>query len=67
VSPAERERIRAQIRESRSRQGLSAHVQDTSLLDRLAGRLLADGAKRRHQGREAVLSDSVSGNGAANK
>jgi hypothetical protein len=59
VSPAERERIRAQVRESRSRQGLPAYVQDTSLLDRLAGRLLErvagseDGATQRDQGRGA--------------
>jgi hypothetical protein len=42
VSPSERERIRAQVRESRQRQGLPEHVEDTTVLDRLAGRLLAD-------------------------
>jgi hypothetical protein len=40
VSPSERERIRAQVRESRQRQGLPEHVEDTTVLDRLAGRLL---------------------------
>lgn len=43
MSPSERERIRAQVRESRQRQGLPEHVEDTTMLDRLAGRLLADG------------------------
>jgi hypothetical protein len=61
VSPAERERIRAQVRESRRCQGLPEHVQDTSLLDRLAGRLLTDGATRRDQGREAASVGSASG------
>jgi hypothetical protein len=42
VSPSERERIRAQVRDSRRRQGLPEHVVDTTVLDRLAGRLLAD-------------------------
>ncbi len=42
MSPSERERIRAQVRESRQRQGLPEHVEDTTVLDRLAGRLLAD-------------------------
>jgi hypothetical protein len=40
MSPSQRERIRAQVRESRSRQGLPDHVQDAMVLDRLAGRLL---------------------------
>jgi hypothetical protein len=40
VSPRERERIRAQVRESRQRQGLPEHVLDITVLDRLAGRLL---------------------------
>jgi hypothetical protein len=61
VSPAERERIRAQVRESRQRQGLPAHVQDTSVLDRLAGRLLTDGATRRDQGRQASPPGPASG------
>jgi hypothetical protein len=69
VSPSERERIRAQVRESRQRQGLPEHVQDTNVLDRLAGRLLErragrtelawagnddDGATPRDQDREQV-------------
>jgi hypothetical protein len=40
VSLSERERIRAQVRESRQRQGLPEHVEDTTVLDQLAGRLL---------------------------
>jgi hypothetical protein len=40
VSPSDRERIRAQVRESRQRQGFPAHVEDPTVLDRLAGRLL---------------------------
>jgi hypothetical protein len=39
---AERERIHAQVRDSRRRQGLPEHVQDAAVLDRLAARLLAD-------------------------
>jgi hypothetical protein len=42
VSPAERERIYAQIRDSRRRQGLPEHVQDAAVLVRLAARLLVD-------------------------
>jgi hypothetical protein len=69
VSPAERERIRDQVRESRSRQGLPAHVQDISLLDRLAGRLLErvagndDRATQRDQGRGAASVATASGAG----
>ena len=40
MSPSDRERIRAQVRESRQRQGLPEHVRDATVLDRLAGRLL---------------------------
>jgi hypothetical protein len=41
VSPATLdERIRAQVRESRLRQGLGPHITDSALLDRLAGRVL---------------------------
>jgi hypothetical protein len=39
---AERQRIHAQVRDSRRRQGLPEHVQDAGVLDRLAARLLAD-------------------------
>jgi hypothetical protein len=38
----ERERIRAQVCDSRRRQGLPEHIQDAAVLDRLAARLLAD-------------------------
>jgi len=61
VSPSERKRIRAQVRESRRRQGLPAHVQDISVLDRLAGRLLTDGATRRDQDTGAALGVTASG------
>jgi hypothetical protein len=47
VSPAERERIYAQVRDSRRRQGLPEHVQDAPVLDRLAARLLAE-VRREH-------------------
>jgi hypothetical protein len=47
VSPAERERIYAQVRESRRRQGKSERVQDAPFLDRLAARVLAD-VRREH-------------------
>jgi hypothetical protein len=40
VSLSKRERIQRQVRESRQRQGFPEHVEDTSVLDRLAGRLL---------------------------
>jgi hypothetical protein len=40
VSPELRDRIRAQVRESRQRQGLPEHVQDRGVLDRLATRVL---------------------------
>jgi hypothetical protein len=40
VSPSDRERIRVQVRESRQRQGFPEHVEDATVLDRLAGRLL---------------------------
>lgn len=46
MSPAERERIAAQVRASRQRQGLPSYVQDPSVLDRLAGRLLECAAER---------------------
>ena len=42
VTAAERERIRAQVRSSRQRQGLPPHVQDVGLLDRLAAVVLED-------------------------
>jgi hypothetical protein len=61
MTPAERDRIRAQVRESRRRQGFPAHVQDTSVLDRLAGRLLTDGATRRDQGTRAAPGVTASG------
>lgn len=61
MSPAERERVRAQVRESRRRQGLPAHVQDISVLDRLAGRLLTDGATRRDQGKGGAPGLTASG------
>jgi hypothetical protein len=62
-----RTQVRAQVRLSRRRQGLPEHVQDITVLDRLAGRLLErvaerteptwagndDAATRRDQGREA--------------
>ena len=44
MSPSQRERIRVQVRESRQRQGLPEHVEDTTVLDRLAGRVLEQGA-----------------------
>ena len=63
MSPSKRERIRAQVRDSRRHQGLPEHVQDTSMIDRLAGRLLADGATWRDQGREAASAGSASRDG----
>jgi hypothetical protein len=46
VSPERRARIRTQVRASRQRQGLPAHVTDPAILDRLAGRLLERVAER---------------------
>jgi hypothetical protein len=40
VSPELRERIRAQVRESRRRQGLPEHITDPAVLDWLAARVL---------------------------
>jgi hypothetical protein len=41
-----RTQVRAQVRLSRRRQGLPEHVQDITVLDRLAGRLLERMAER---------------------
>jgi hypothetical protein len=46
VTAAERERIAAQVRESRQAQGLPEHVTDADMLDRLAAALLATGNDR---------------------
>ena len=40
MSPTTRERVWAQVRESRQGQGFGPHVTDTAALDRLAGRVL---------------------------
>ena len=40
MSPELRERICAQVRASRQRQGLGPHITDPATLDRLAGRVL---------------------------
>jgi hypothetical protein len=59
VSPSERERIRVQVRESRQRQGLPEHVQDTNVLDRLAGRLLEQKAAPSGSASGAVVAGSI--------
>ena len=46
MSPAERQRIAAQVRESRRRQGLPDHITDPAVLDRLASRVLECAAER---------------------
>ena len=52
---AERQRIHAQVCDSRRRQGLPEHVQDAGVLDRLAARLLAD-VRLEHDGAPGPVS-----------
>ena len=59
MSPSARERIRAQVRDSRRRQGLPEHIEDITVLDRLAGRLLEQKAAPSGSASGAVPAGSI--------